>query len=155
MKAQRNQYNEITDMLARLVADKRIKYGFSPSLDADHIGVNVYFSGGYICTLNAAADHSNMMQCIRDLFEAHPARQLPTYYVTTNTLGKRAVYSIAVIAHSNHEDATRLKTRCSAALVAAIEAADVETLCLINTHCDAYMSAGRYNMTNVYAFEKP
>lgn len=155
MKAQRKQYNEIPEILARLVADKRVQYGFSPSLDADYIDVNVYFSGDYIRTLSVAADHSNMMQCIRELFEAHPARQLPTYYVTTNTLGKRAVYSIAVITHSNYEDATRLKTRCSAALVAAIEAADVDTLCVTDTHCDAYMSAGRYNMTNVYAFEKP
>ena len=144
-------------MLARLVADNRVQYGYTASIDDDHVGVSVYFQRQHIATIDAAIDHSNLMECIRDIFAAHPTRTAPSYYVTTNTLGKRAVYSLAVITHSNYEDASRLKKRCAAALVAAIEAADEDVLVLTNTYSDAYMSASKYqyHITNLYQFEKP
>lgn len=148
-------YRIIIDILARLVADNRVQYGYTASIDDDHVGVSVYFQRQHIATIDAAIDHSNLMECVRDIFAAHPTRTAPSYYVTTNTLGKRAVYSIAVITHSYYEDASRLKKRCSAALVAAIEAADEDVLVLTNTYSDAYMSAGKYHITNLYQFEKP
>lgn len=149
------QYRIITEMLARLVADGRIQYGRTATLEKDHIGIAVYFQRDHITTLDVAIDHTNLMECVRDIFAAHPARTAPSYYVTTNTLGKQAVYSIAVITHSNYEDASSLKKRCSAALVAAIEAADEDVLVITNTYSDAYMSAGKYHITNLYQFEKP
>ena len=48
-----------------------------------------------------------------------------------------------------------LKKRCTAALVAAIEAADEEVIIITRTYSDAYMSAGKYHITNLYQFEKP
>ena len=154
MTKQQN-YRIIIDILARLVVDNRVQYGYTASIDDDHIGVSVYFQRQRIATIDAAIDHSNLMECIRDIFAVHPTRTAPSYYVTTNTLGKRAVYSIAVITHSNYEDASRLKKRCSTALVAAMEAADEDVLVLTNTYSDAYMSAGKYHITNLYQFEKP
>lgn len=148
-------YRIITDMLARLVADARVQYSQTATLEEDHVGVAVYFQRQHITTLDAAIDHSNLMECVRDIFAAHPTRTAPSYYVTTNTLGARAVYSIAVITQSNYEDASRLKQRCSAALVAAIEAASDDVLVITNTYSDAYMSAGKYNITNLYQYEKP
>ena len=148
-------YRIIIDILARLVADNRVQYGYTASIDDDHVGISVYFQRQHIVTIDAAIDHSNLMECVRDIFAAHPTRTAPSYYVTTNTLGKRAVYSIAVITHSNYEDASRLKKRCSAALVAAVEAANEDVLVLTNTYSDAYMSAGKYHITNLYQFEKP
>ena len=148
-------YRIITDILARLVADNRVQYGYTASIDGDHVGVAVYFQRQHIATIDAAIDHSNLMECVRDIVAAHPTRTAPSYYVTTNTLGARAVYSIAVITHSNYEDASRIKKRCSAALVAAIEAADEDVLVLTDTYSDAYISAGKYHITNVYQFEKP
>ena len=148
-------YRIIIDILARLVADDRVQYGYTASIDDDHVGVSVYFQRQCRVMLDAAIDHSNLMECVRDIFAAHPTRSAPSYYVTTNTLGKRAVYSLAVITHSNYEDASRLKKRCSAALVEAIEAADEDVLVLTNTYSDAYISAGKYHITNLYQFEKP
>lgn len=149
------QYRILIDMLARLVADDRVQYGQTATLEAGHIGVAVYFQRQHITTIDVAIDHSNLMECVRDIFAAHPTRTAPSYYVTTNTLGKQAVHSIAVITHSNYEDASTLKKRCSAALVAAIEAADEDVLVITNTYSDAYMSAGKYHITNLYQFEKP
>lgn len=154
MTKQQN-YRILVDMLARLVADNRVQYGYTASLDDACIGIAVYFQRQHIATIDAAIDHSNLMECVRDIFAAHPTRTAPSYYVTTNTLGARAVYSIAVITHSNYEDATKLKKRCTAALVAAIEAADEDTLVITNTYSDAYMRAGKYHITNLYQFEKP
>ena len=148
-------YRIIIDILARLVADNRVQYGYTASIDDDHVGISIYFQRQHIATIDAAIDHSNLMECVRDIFAAHPTRTAPSYYVTTNTLGSRAVHSIAVITQSNYEDATKLKKRCSAALVAAIEAADEDTLVITNTYSDAYMSAGKYHITNLYQFEKP
>ena len=154
MTKQQN-YRILVGMLARLVADNRVQYGYTASIDDDHVGISVYFQRQHIATIDAAIDHSNLMECVRDIFAAHPTRDAPSYYVTTNTLGSRAVYSIAVITQSNYEDASRLKKRCSAALVAAIEAADEDTLVITSTYSDAYMSAGKYRITNLYQFEKP
>ena len=154
MTKQQN-YRILVDMLARLVADNRVQYGYTASIDDDHVGVSVYFQRQHIATIDAAIDHSNLMECVRDIFAAHPTRTAPSYYVTTNTLGARAVYSIAVITHSNYEDATKLKKRCTAALVAAIEAADEDVIIITSTYSDAYMSAGKYHITNLYQFEKP
>ena len=148
-------YRIIIDILARLVADNRVQYGYTASIGDDHIGVSVYFQRQHIATIDAAIDHSNLRECIRDIFAAHPTRTAPSYYVTTNTLGKRAVYSIAVITHSNYEDATKLKKRCTAALVAAIGAAGADVLVLTDTYSYAYISAGKYHITNLYQFEKP
>ena len=148
-------YRIITDILARLVADNRVQYGRTASIDDACIGISIYFQRQHIATIDAAIDHSNLMECVRDIFAAHPTRTAPSYYVTTNTLGARAVYSIAVITHSNYEDATKLKKRCTAALVAAVEAADEDTLVITSTYSDAYMSAGKYHITNLYQFEKP
>ena len=142
-------YRIIIDILARLVADNRVQYGYTASIDDDHVGVSVYFQRQHIATIDAAIDHSNLMECIRDIFAAHPTRTAPSYYVTTNTLGRRAAYSIAVITQSNYEDATKLKKRCTAALVAAIEAADADVLVLTDTYSDAYISAGKYHITNL------
>lgn len=149
------QYRILIDMLARLVSDDRVQYGQTATLEADHIGVAVYFQRQHITTIDVAVDHSNLIECVRDIFTAHPTRTAPSYYVSTNTLGKQAVYSIAVITHSNYEDASSLKKRCSAALVAAIEAADEDVLVITDTYSDAYMSAGKYHITNLYQFEKP
>lgn len=148
-------YRIIIDILARLVADNRVQYCYTASIDNDHVGVSVYFQLQHIANIDAAIDHSNLMECIRDIFAAHPTRTAPSYYVTTNTLGKRAVYSIAVITHSNYGDASRIKKRCSAALVAAIEAADEEVIIITNTYSDAYISAGKYHIMHLYRFEKP
>lgn len=148
-------YRILIAILARLVADNRVQYGFTASIDDDHVGVSVYFQRQHIATIDAAIDHSNLMGCVRDIFAVHPTRTAPSYYVTTNTLGKRAVFSVAVITHSNYEDASRLKQRCSAALVEAIEAAADDVLVLANTYSDAYMSASKYRITNLYQFEKP
>lgn len=147
-------YGILIAILARLVADDRVQYGFTASIDDAHVGVSVYFQRQHIATIDAAIDHSNLMECVRDIFAVHPTRTAPSYYVTTNTLGKRAAFSVAVITHSNYEDASRLKKRCSAALVEAIEAAADDVLVLTNTYSDACMSASKYHITNLYQFEK-
>ena len=82
-------YRIIADILARLVADNRVQYGCASSIDDDYIGVSVYFQRQHIVTIDAAIDHSNLMECVRDIFAAHPTRTAPSYYVTTNTLGAR------------------------------------------------------------------
>ena len=154
MKNQRAHYNRLTDLIARLVDDKRLQYSLTACLDDDCIGIAVYFTGAHICTIDVAIDNSNLLECVKTICSAHPTRNAPSYYVTTNTLGTRAVYSMAVITHSNYEDASRLKKRISADLAAVFNEADEETLVITNTYSDAYMSAGKYHITHLYQFDK-
>lgn len=130
-----------------LVRDRRYALACNARY-ADHSRVSIEFCGKHFATFDLMHDGSNTVECVLHAFAQSPIKAHKAFSLRMNTLGKRAVYSVATVDASDFEMYGVKHVRTTADVAQALLDAERNGLLEIDdglSYCDAQMSAGKYS----------